>query len=191
MSEENNKPNQQNQPDGGQPNNAVTPEIDYEKLASIIKGKQTVTEDTVLKSYFKQQGLTAEEMAGAINAFKAQKAEKTPDAAKLQSDLSSANSARLRAEIEKNATFEAVKQGVDVKSIPYVIKMADFKNAVDDDGSINSEKLTEAVKAVLDDVPALKGTQNGDSGGARKIGGDGNGQSATEDTLRGIFGIKK
>lgn len=31
--------------------------FDYEKLASIVAGKQTVTEDTVLKNYFKQQGL--------------------------------------------------------------------------------------------------------------------------------------
>ena len=36
----------------------TTPEFDYDKLASLIAGKQTVTEDTVLKSYFKQQGLS-------------------------------------------------------------------------------------------------------------------------------------
>ena len=29
----------------------AAPEIDYEKIASIIQGKQTVTEDTVLKNY--------------------------------------------------------------------------------------------------------------------------------------------
>ena len=38
------------------------PAFDYDKLASLITGKQSVTEDTVLKSYFKEQGLSADEM---------------------------------------------------------------------------------------------------------------------------------
>lgn len=59
------------------------------------------------------------------------------------------------AEVNQSATLEAVKQGVDVASIPYVLKMADF-SAVITDGKINTEKLTETVKKVLDDVPALK-----------------------------------
>lgn len=32
-----------------------TPAFDYEKLAGIISGKQNVTEETVLKNYFRQQ----------------------------------------------------------------------------------------------------------------------------------------
>lgn len=53
--------------------------------------------------------------------------------------------------------------------------MADF-SAVITDGKINTEKLTEAVKKVLDDVPALKKTAD-NSAGVQKIGGDGNGTS--------------
>lgn len=58
--------------------------IDYEKIASLIAGKQTATEDSVLKGYFKQQGLSQEEMAQAINTFKQQKAAQQPDVGALQ-----------------------------------------------------------------------------------------------------------
>lgn len=157
------------------PQGNPAPTFDYDKLASLINGKQSVTEDTVLKSYFKEQGLSADEMKQAIGAFKEQKAKNTPDIAKIQSDLENSNKAKLLAEIEKSAALEAVKQGVDVASVPYVLKMADF-SAVITDGKINTEKLTEAVKKVLDDVSALKKTAD-NSAGVRKIGGDGNGTS--------------
>lgn len=157
------------------PQGNPAPTFDYDKLASLINSKQSVTEDTVLKSYFKEQGLSADEMKQAIGAFKEQKAKNTPDIAKIQSEVESANNAKLTAEVNQSATLEAVKQGVDVASIPYVLKMADF-SAVTADGKINTEKLTEAVKKVLDDVPALKKTAD-NSAGVQKIGGDGNGTS--------------
>ena len=119
--------------------------------------------------------MSADEMKQAIGAFKEQKAKNTPDIAKIQSEVESANNAKLTAEVNQSATLEAVKQGVDVASIPYVLKMADF-SAVITDGKINTEKLTEAVKKVLDDVPALKKTAD-NSAGVQKIGGDGNGTS--------------
>lgn len=193
MSEPN--PNTQTEPQQTQQQTTqqTQPSFDYEKLASLIAGKQTVTEDTVLKSYFKQQGLSEDEMKQAINSFKETKAKNTPDVSALQNDLTAAKSARLQAEINQSATLEAIKQGVDVNSIPYVLKMADFKAVTDADGKVNTEKLTEAIKTVLDDIPALKGaSQNGgNSGGIQKIGSDGDGSDkVTEDTLRGIFGIK-
>lgn len=172
--------------------NTTTPTFDYDKLANLIAGKQTVTEDTVLKSYFKQQGLSADEMTQAINAFKETKAKNTPDVSALQNNLTAEKSARLQAEINQSATLEAIKQGVNVNSIQYVLKMADFKDCVTEDGKINAEKLTNAIKTVLDDIPALKGAQqNNNNGGIQKIGGDGGNQAeTTEDTLRSIFGIK-
>lgn len=159
-----------------QGNNQQTPSFDYDKLASLINGKQSVAEDTVLKSYFKEQGLSADEMKQAIGAFKEQKAKNTPDFAKMQSDVENADKAKLIAEVNQSATFEAIKQGVNIASIPYVLKMADF-SAVMADGKINAEKLTEAVKKVLDDIPALKAKASENAGGVQKIGGDGNGTS--------------
>lgn len=152
------------------------PAFDYDKLASLITGKQSVTEDTVLKSYFKEQGLSADEMKEAIGAFKKQKAKNTPDFAKMQLEVESANNAKLTAEVNQSATLEAVKQGVDIATVPYVLKIADFSKVVTD-GKVNAEKLTEAVKKVLDDIPALKGKPAENGTGVKKIGGDGNGTS--------------
>lgn len=189
MAENNPTPNP-NEPQPTPQGNPPAPAFDYDKLASLITGKQSVTEDTVLKSYFKEQGLSADEMKQAIGAFKEQKAKNTPDFAKMQSDLENSNKAKLIAEVNQSATFEAIKQGVNIASIPYVLKMADF-SAVSADGKINAEKLTEAVKKVLDDIPALKAKANENADGVQKIGGDGNSdKNLTEDALRGIFGIK-
>lgn len=172
----NTEPTTQTQPT--EPTNQPA-QIDYEKLASIVSGKQTATEDSVLKGYFKQQGLSGEEMQQAIATFKEQKVKNTPDVSKLQNDVTAERSARLQAVVNQNATLEAIKQGIDVKSIPYLLKMADFSAVTDDKGNINAEKLTEAVKKVLEDIPALKGADGENSNnGIQKIGGDGNGNGA-------------
>ena len=120
--------------------------------------------------------MSADEMKEAIGAFKKQKAKNTPDFAKMQSEVESANNAKLTAEVNQLATLEAVKQGVDIATVPYVLKIADFSKAVTD-GKVNAEKLTEAVKKVLDDIPALKGKPAENGTGVKKIGGDGSGTS--------------
>ena len=120
--------NPQNQEPGTPPantqqnNNGTPPAIDYDKLAGLIAGKQSVTEDTVLKSYFKQQGLSAEEMNSAITAYKEQKAKNTPDVAQLQSSLATANSALATARINQAAQLEVIKQGVPLQSVDYVFQ---------------------------------------------------------------------
>ena len=46
------------------------PAIDYEKLAAAVSGRAAAAEDTALKNYLKQQGLTQEEAAQAMAAFR-------------------------------------------------------------------------------------------------------------------------
>ena len=141
------------------PNPTPTPapvEIDYDKLAQLISGKQAATEDSLLKGYFKQQGLSQEEMEQAIAAFKQQKAANTPDVGALQTQMTQAQAAAQQAQIQAAATLEAVALGIDAKSIPYILKLADFSQAVGQDGKINNETVNNALKKVLEDVPALK-----------------------------------
>lgn len=57
---------------------------------------------------------------------------------KMQSEVESANNAKLTAEVNQSATLEAVKQGVDIATVPYVLKIADFSKAVTD-GKVNAE----------------------------------------------------
>ena len=141
------------------PNPTPTPapvEIDYDKLAQLISGKQAATEDSLLKGYFRQQGLSQEEMEQAIAAFKQQKAANTPDVGVLQTQMTQAQAAAQQAQIQATATLEAVALGIDAKSIPYILKLADFSQAVGQDGKINEETLKGALNKVLEDVPALK-----------------------------------
>ena len=135
-------------------------QFDYEKLAGLIAGKTSVTEDTVLKSYFKQQGLSQEEMSQAIQAFKAQKAANQPDVGALQTQAAQAQAEPRKAQLENVAIMAAVGLGVDAKTIPYLIKMTDFGQAVGQDGKINEETVSNALKKTLEDVPGLKPAQS-------------------------------
>lgn len=166
-------------------------QFDYEKLAGLIAGKTSVTEDTVLKSYFKQQGLSQEEVAQAIQAFKAQKAANQPDVGALQTQAAQAQAAAQKAQLENAAIMAAVGLGVDAKTIPYLIKMTDFGQAVGQDGKINEETVSNALKKTLEDVPGLKPAQNS-QGGFVQMGASGSGnQTQTDDAaLKAAFGIK-
>ena len=77
-------------PAGTQQTSQQTPQFDYDKLASLIAGKQTVTEESVLKGYFKQQGLSKEQMDQAIASFKQQQAANQPDVAGMQNQITEA-----------------------------------------------------------------------------------------------------
>ena len=166
-------------------------QFDYEKLAGLIAGKTSVTEDTVLKSYFKQQGLSREEMSQAIQAFKAQKAANQPDVGALQTQAAQAQAAAQKAQLENVAIMAAVGLGVDAKTIPYLIKMTDFGQAVGQDGKINEETVSNALKKTLEDVPGLKPAQSS-QGGFVQMGASGSGnQTQTDDAaLKAAFGIK-
>lgn len=178
------------------PNPTPTPapvEIDYDKLAQLISGKQAATEDSLLKGYFKQQGLSQEEMEQAIAAFKQQKAANTPDVGALQTQMTQAQAAAQQAQIQAVATLEAVALGIDAKSIPYILKLADFSQAIGQDGKINNETVNNALKKVLEDVPALKPQTVGGAGFIQvgNPGGSSNPQPSQEDQLASIFGNKK
>lgn len=176
---------------GTEPNNPTPPQFDYDKLASLIAGKTSVTEDTVLKSYFKQQGLSQDEMNQAIQAFKQQKAANQPDVGALQQQASQAQAEARQAQLQAAATMAAVGLGLDAKVIPYIIKMSDFSQAVGQDGKINEETVKNALNKVLEDVPALKPQTTGSSGFIQVGAAGGNQQSsgATDDVLKAAFGL--
>lgn len=168
------------------------PAFDYDKLANIISGKQSVTEDTVLKNYFRQQGMSKEEVDQAIAAYKSEKAKNQPDTNELQSKLAEAQKQAQEATINQAATLEAISLGIDAKTIPYILKMADLEKSIKDDGTINQEALKEAISTVLEDIPALKPSAKENKGFQYAGSGDNNqteeGQSAA---IAGIFGNTK
>ena len=200
MAEANNQNNQQQsnqqqttQQSGGQQVNQQAPAIDYDKIQQMLDGTLAAKEETALKAYFKQQGLSQQEAEQAMAAFKQQKAANTPDVRALQTQMTQAQAAAQQAQIQATATLEAVALGIDAKSIPYILKLADFSQAVGQDGKINNETVNNALKKVLEDVPALKPQTAGGTGFIQvgNPGGSSNPQPSQEDQLASIFGNKK
>lgn len=185
--------NQQNNNQQGSQASSNTPQaFDYEKLASIITGKQTATEDSVLRGYFKQQGLSKEEMEQAIASFKQQKAAQTPDINAIQQQLAQAQVQAQNAQIEKEAMLQALALGVDVKTAPFLLRMTDLSNAVNAEGQVDTEAIKNALNATLEAVPQLK-TQAQQQTGFVQVGTNGNTQqqnTTQESQLAAIFGNK-
>lgn len=150
---------------GGQQGTA----IDYSKIQQMLDGALAANEDAALKAYFKEQGLSQQEAEQAMATFKQQKAANQPDVAAMQNQLTQAQAAARQAQIQSAATMVAVSLGLDAKTIPYVLKMADLEKAMDKDGKIDEKALKDALNKVLEDVPALK-PQSAGSYGFVKIG---------------------
>lgn len=182
--------NQGDQGNGSQGNQSPT--VDYERIQQMLTGTLAAKEETALKVYFKQQGLSQQEVEQAIATFKAEKAKNQPDVGAMQTQLTQAQAAAQQARIESAATLAAVALGISANTIPYILKMADLSQAVGQDGKINKDTVTNAIKKVLEDVPALKPQagatgffQVGASGSSGQPGGDLN------DQLAAAFGNKK
>lgn len=177
-------------PDQG--NQQAAPAFDYERLADILANRQAANEESVLKGYFKQKGLSREEADQAIAQFRAKKAENTPDVAGLQKQVADAQKAAIRAQIENKALLMAGEIGVDTKTMPYVIKMADLSDVVAE-GKISDEKLKTCLSKVLEDIPQLKVTASEKQENGFRVGADtgsvGTGTSGN-DRLRAAFGLK-
>lgn len=165
--------------------------IDYEKLSQIIAGKQNVTEESVLKGYFKQQGLSGDEVQQAISSFKEQKKASEPNVGALQEQAAAAQKLAAQATVEKEAMLMSSELGVDLKTMPYVLKMADTKEAVNDDLTIDNDKLKEAINKVLEDIPQLKVSTDNTQAGFQQVGSGGSSQSgkSNDEQLRAAFGL--
>lgn len=183
---------------GGQPAQPQQNDgVDYEKLASIIDGKLKATEDSVLKGYFKEQGLTGDEMKSAIEMFKKDKASKQPDYNALNQQLADseeavleAQSRALYAETQLEAMNMASELGVEQKTIPYLMRMADLSDVITD-GQPDQDKLKESLSAVIKDIPQLK-LEAEEKPNGFKVGADtsNSGESSNEQLAR-IFGVSK
>lgn len=166
-----------------QPTAPQPPAIDYAKIQQMLDGTLAAKEDTALKAYFKQQGLSQQEAEQAMAAFKQQKAANQPDVSALQQQAAQAQEAAREAQIQSAATMAAVTLGMDAKTIPYVLKMADLSQVVGQDGKINEETLKGALNKVLEDIPALK-PQAAGAAGFTQIGTAGNPSQQVQQTVQ-------
>ena len=167
--------------------------IDYDKIQSMIDKGVQQKENAILKSYFEQQGMSEDEIKAAIGDYKSKKQTQAQTQAGELAKLQNANTelqSRLTNELlSKQAFNDCLDLGVDKNTIPYVIKSADFKDAIDDKGEIKADKVREAVEQVLKDVPAFKGTSNDDKGIKFGVSGEHDDATEQENALRKAFGL--
>ena len=167
--------------------------IDYDKIQSMIDKGVQQKENAILKSYFEQQGMSEDEIKTAIGDYKSKKQTQAQAQAGELTKLQNANmelQSRLTNELlSKQAFNDCLDLGVDKNTIPYVIKSADFKDAIDDKGEIKADKVREAVEQVLKDVPAFKGTSNDDKGIKFGVSGEQDDATEQENALRKAFGL--
>lgn len=175
-----------------------TAQIDYEQLADVISRRTSGTEDKVLQGYFKQQGLSSEQAAEAIRQYKESQKQKRDDEANRVRNMEQEN-ARLKlqiqnADIDKEITSLAAKEGVSAEKMPFLLKMVERDGIIGQDGKLQSDKAKEALEAVLKAFPEFKGSSSG-SGTQPLVGGNGGGgnggSSATDAALDAVFGITK
>lgn len=159
----------QNQAQQNQQSNQTPPAIDYDKIQQMLNGTLQAKEDTALKAYFKQQGLSQQEVEQAIASFKEQKAQNQPNVAAIQQQANQAQLQMQQAIIERDAFMLSGEIGVDLKTMPYILKMADL-SAVVENGQVNKDKLKEALNKVLEEVPQLKPQTEVQQSGFRQIG---------------------
>lgn len=87
---------------------------------------------------------------------------------------------------------QAASLGIDPSAVPYVVKLADLSDVLDDSGAPDSGKIKAEVDKVLSDIPALKAARK-EKTGFVPIGSDNANSelSAPEDEkLRRAFGLK-
>ena len=66
-----------------------------------------------------------------------------------------------QAQIELAATKVAMTLNINAKTLPYVLKMADFSMVKGTDGKISEDNVKAALEQVIKDVPAFKPIQEG------------------------------
>ena len=173
-------------------NNQQSAGVDYDRLQEMINTATAKKENAVIKDYFMQQGLSENELHQAITAFKQSKEQQANEQqnvnANLQNEVVKAYKAVEQAQIESTATRVAVELGFYVKTLSYVLKMADFSKAKDADGKISEDNIKASLEQVLKDVPALKPSTENNSG--FQIGApSGNNNQSNEEALKKAFGL--
>ena len=167
--------------------------IDYDKIQNMINKGVSQKENAILKSYFSQQGMSEDEVKSAISDWKAKKQsdaeQQNSNFVKLQ-ESNNALQARLTQELlSKQAFNDCLDLGVDRKTIPHVIKCADFAEAIDEKGEIKADKVREIIEKVLTDVPAFKSNRNEDKGFKIGVGAETEEATEQENALRKAFGL--
>ena len=170
----------------------TAPKIDDDQLEAMLNKGRNQKDNSILKSYYEQQGMTEDEVKSAISEYKANKKAQTEQQKKAYDDalreIEELKAQILQSNINTKATNIGLDMGVDKNAVGYLIKMADLSKAVNEKNEISEEAIKNAFEEVLKNVPALKASVNSNTG--FKVGAD-NVQQENDKTnmLRKVAGL--
>ena len=168
--------------------------IDYGKLEEIINKGINQKENSILKSYFSQQGLDEVQMKEAIEAYKnSKKTEETKNNKEFEDLTNNYNNLKKtfnQERLNNSINLSLMKKGLTDEQIPFILKMVDVDGVLNDKDEIDQAKLNENIENVFKAFPNL--VEKKESKSFVQIGASNNSSVEESETsyLRGLFGIK-
>lgn len=162
----------------------------FEKLDAILDKRS----DGIARSALKDNGIGEDEAREIVSAYRQQKAgaaqQQSQALAALRQENQQLKARMLQSQLSAEAMSQAGTLNVAPETVPYLIRLADLSEAVDDKGGVNKEAVTQALTQVLTDLPALK-RQESQQRGFVPVGGDGGDRQTNdqEERMRGWFGL--
>lgn len=139
--------------------NNTNTNIDYGKLEEIINKGINQKENSILKSYFTQQGLSEDEMSEAINSYKANKknaeTKNTKEFEDLTNNYNSLQKQFNQERLNNSLTLALMERNLSREQIPFILKMVEVDGILNDKNEVNQEKLNENIENVFKAFPSL------------------------------------
>lgn len=164
----------------GSQNNAGGATYSYEQAEEIANARADRAEKAALASYFKQQGMSEEEVTAALADFKAKKAAQQPNVSKVEQERDAA----LAKVAEMENTNYLRDKGVKSDNLDYVL----FKVSKQVNDKTDFKK---AADAFLKENPRFTGQGYKVVSTGKPDGGSGNGQTVNDSinaSIRSAFG---
>ena len=164
----------------GSQNNAGGASYSYEQAEEIANARADRAEKAALASYFKQQGMTEDEVTAALADFKAKKAAQQPNVSKVEQER---DAALAQVEEMKNTNYLRDK-GVKPDDLDYVL----FKVSKQVNDKTDFKK---AADAFLKENPRFTGQGYKVVSTGKPDGGSGTGQTVNDSinaSIRSAFG---
>lgn len=189
--------------DGNQEAGKNIEQIDMAEAERIATEREERATRGALTSYFKQQGLSEEEVKQALEAYKARQAETKAaarnDLTQLQAQYDALEKEKQSIMVQANqrlvrseAMMQALSMQIRPDRVEHVIRLADLSAVgMDEHGQPDKAAISAALEAVVSTTPEFKATSGADEEGKPgfKIGASDQQQQMKDAELAKIFKI--
>jgi hypothetical protein len=188
--------------DGNQEAGGNIKQIDMAEAERIATEREERATRGALTSYFKQQGLSEEEVKQALEAYKARQAETKAaarnDLTQLQAQYDALEKEKQAIMVQANqrlvrseAMMQALSMQIRPDRVEHVIRLADLSAiGLDEQGQPDQAAISAALEQVVSTIPEFKASSGADEEGKPgfKIGASDQQQPGTSEQIAKIFG---